>query len=169
MDCPSDTASRGRPRLNRAGRCAHLTNGGEQSAGFVLMLEEFAFGDRIVHDTGRGLHEYDGADRHWRQAAGELAAYLEKRPGKPVPRAIAGLLFVGGAPGRGLLVRDAVVDGPAFVAGIRGGDRILSVNGHELGALDQFHDWIDYCEPGDVGEFVLQNRRVEVTLASPRR
>jgi uncharacterized protein YndB with AHSA1/START domain len=137
----------------------------------------FALGNEYGEDTdlhfvqsgfphdGQGAYEFDGHSRHWRQAIGELAAMLEGRPGKPTPYALAGLLFFGGAPGRGVLVRDAVLGGPGDQAGIERGDVILSVDGHELEALDDFHDWIDYCSPGDTGRFQLQDRVAHVTLA----
>ncbi|MFF1542154.1 PDZ domain-containing protein [Microbacterium sp. NPDC058269] len=123
---------------------------------------------RLIHtgfpSEGRGVFEYDGFFRHWRQALGDLAAQLEGRPGKPTPYALVGLTYVGGAPGKGLLVRDVIIDSPASQAGIRPGDRILSVEGRELESLDEFHDWIDERRHGESGLFVLQDREVTVTV-----
>lgn len=114
--------------------------------------------------NGIALHEYDGHHRHWRQHIGRLAALLENRPPKPAPYALAGLKFVGGAPGIGLLVSGVAVDGPAARAGVKEGDIIRSVDGRELTALDDFHDWIDELAPGDQGQLDLGDRVVSIVL-----
>lgn len=117
-------------------------------------------------ESGKGLFEYDGYSRHWRQAIGELAAYLEHRPGKPAPYCLVGLQFVGGAQNVGLLVASTVAESPADAAGIRPGDIIESVDGTPLHSLDDFHDWIDVRQPGESGLFQLQDRQVRVTTES---
>jgi uncharacterized protein YndB with AHSA1/START domain len=124
----------------------------------------------IIHSgfpsEGTGLFEFDGHFRHWRQAIGDLAAWLEDRPGKPTPYALAGLQFVGGAPREGILVYDVIEGSPADQAGIRPGDIIRSVDGHPMAALDDFHDWIDERHPGESGVFALADRSVKVTVES---
>lgn len=112
--------------------------------------------------SGRGRQEFDGHSRHWRQQLGKLAARLEGRKGKPTPYTLVGIFFVGGSPEDGLLVRDVSVGSPADKAGIRPGDRLRAVNGRLLTCLDEFHDWIDPCEPGERGVIELQDRTVEV-------
>jgi uncharacterized protein YndB with AHSA1/START domain len=122
----------------------------------------------IIHSgfptEGMGLFEFDGHSRHWRQGIGDLVALLEDRPGKPTPYSLAGLLFAGGAPGKGLYVSDCVAGGPADEAGIRPGDLIRAVDGNALESLDDFHDWIDERHPGESGVFTLQDRSVVVTV-----
>ena len=126
---------------------------------------------RVLHDgfaeSGRGRFEFDGHNRHWRQGIGELAAALEGRPGKPRPGAVAGLVFVGGVPGEGLLVRDVIVGSPAANAGIEPGDLIRAVDGQPLGALDDFHAWVDHRAAGDTGVFMVNDRTTSITLAAP--
>ncbi|MEO3790425.1 PDZ domain-containing protein [Nonomuraea sp. B10E15] len=111
---------------------------------------------------GLGLFEFDGHHRHWRQRVLDLAVDVEGRPPLPRPSCLSGLQFVGGATGIGLLVSQAIKGSPADVAGIREGDVLVSVNGIRMNALDDFHDWIDECEPGDVGEVRLQDRTVRL-------
>lgn len=122
----------------------------------------------IIHSgfptEGIGLFEYDGHFRHWRQAIGDLAAWLEERPGKPTPYALAGLQFVGGAANTGLMVSDVIIDSPAHRAGIQPGDLIRAVDSHGLHSLDDFHDWIDERRPGESGVFRLADRDVTVTV-----
>ena len=124
----------------------------------------------LIHSSfpthGLGLFEFDGHFRHWRQDIGDLAAWLEARPGKPTPYARAGLQFVGGAPGIGLLVSDVVSGSPAHKAGIKSGDIIRAVDDRVLHSLDDFHDWIDERRPGESGEFALTDRVVNVTVES---
>jgi uncharacterized protein YndB with AHSA1/START domain len=124
----------------------------------------------IIHSgfptEGTGLFEFDGHFRHWRQTIGDLAAWLEGRPGKPTPYSLAGLQFAGGAPGEGILVLDVVEGSPAHRAGIVPGDVIRSVDGRPLAALDDFHDWIDERQPGESGIFSLADRDVKVTVES---
>lgn len=122
-----------------------------------------------IPQNKRGLFEWDGHNRHWRQGMGELAAYVEGRPGKPRPGAIAGLLYIGGAPGQGLLVRDVIIGSGAQEAGIRAGDRIMAVDDRTMNSLDDFHEWIDYCSPGDIGTFILQDRTTQVVLRPPEQ
>ncbi len=124
----------------------------------------------LVHSgfpsEGVGLFEHDGHLRHWRQQLGEMAALIEDRPGKPTPYSLAGLQFVGGAYGVGILVANAVSGSPADRAGIAPGDVIVAIDGHRVYALDDFHDWIDERMPGESGVFTLQDRTVEVTVES---
>lgn len=115
---------------------------------------------------GVGLFEYDGHFRHWRQAIGDLAAWLEERPGKPTPYALAGLQFVGGAQDQGLLISDVIDGSPAHRAGIEPREIIESVDGHPLHSLDDFHDWIDELRPGDSGILRVNGRDVKVTVES---
>jgi uncharacterized protein YndB with AHSA1/START domain len=115
---------------------------------------------------GVAMFEYDGYLRHWRQDIGVLAAWLEARPGKPTPYALAGLQFVGGAYGVGLLVADVFIGSPAHEAGIVAGDIIRAVDGHPLHSLDDFHEWIDARMPGESGRFTLTDREVTVTVES---
>lgn len=145
----------------------------EMTPAFQGLDREYGGTDlRLVHSgiptNGRGRFELDGHNRHWRQVLGELAAYLEKRSGKSRPGAIAGCLFVGGAPRQGLLVRDVILGSPADQAGIRRDDRILRVDGNFMSSLDDFHRWIDHRDAGDSGLFELHDgREVVVQLTSP--
>lgn len=116
-------------------------------------------------EEGPDAFEYDGALRHWRQVIGELAAELEGRPGKPIPYSLAGLKFVGGLPGKGLLIRDVIAGSPADKAGIRPGELLRAVDGAELSSLDDFHAWIDGKPAGVTGVFRLSDREVKVTIA----
>lgn len=116
--------------------------------------------------SGVAAHEFDGHNRHWRQALGQLAADLEGRPPKPQPYVLVGLKFVGGTEADGLLVEDVAVGSPADLAGIRRDDMIRSVNGARLTTLDDFHEWIDHCEIGDSGLFDLSGRVVSVPVES---
>lgn len=124
----------------------------------------------IIHSgfptEGTGFFEFDGHFRHWRQAIGDLAAWLEDRPGKPTPYALAGLQFVGGAPEVGLLISDVIEDSPADRAGILPGEIIEAVDGQRLHSLDDFHDWIDELRPGDSGVLRVNGRDAEVTVES---
>jgi hypothetical protein len=126
---------------------------------------------RVVHsgipEDALGAFEFDGHNRHWRQGVGELASVLEERPGKPRPGAVAGIVFVGGSKGHGLLVRDVIIGSPASEAGIRPGDLLTAVADRPMGSLDNFHDWVDERRPGDAAAFRLSGRTVQVTLRSP--
>lgn len=116
---------------------------------------------------GNGLFEYDGMLRHWRQVVGNLVAWLEDRPAKSNPYAVAGMEIVGGARDQGILVADVVVDAPAHKAGIRPGDVIRSIDGGPLHSLDDFHDWIVARSHGESGDFELADgRKVTVTVES---
>jgi uncharacterized protein YndB with AHSA1/START domain len=112
---------------------------------------------------GTGLFEYDGLLRHWRQSVDNLVAALEDRPAKGRPYAIAGMEFVGGARDQGVLVADVVIDGPADKAGIQPGDIIVAIDGRQLHAVDDFHDWVAAQRHGDSGTFEIAGRG-EVTL-----
>jgi uncharacterized protein YndB with AHSA1/START domain len=114
--------------------------------------------------AGLGLFEYDGFFRHWRQDIGALAAHLEGRPRKPDPYGLVGLQFVGGAPGVGLLVADAIVGSPAQHAGIKTGDIINAVDGVPLASLDDFHDWIDNRSPGETGVLSVNGQETLVEI-----
>ncbi|HEV2376068.1 MAG TPA: PDZ domain-containing protein [Streptosporangiaceae bacterium] len=143
---------------------------------FHIQPSYYPYGTEYTQDTdlhlihsgfpavGRGAFEFDGAFRHWRQALGELAARLEGRPGKPTPYSLAGLMFVGGIAGTGLLIRDVVAGSPADLAGIQPGEILRAVDHRELGSLDDFHAWIDGQPSGVTGLFSLQDREVEVTI-----
>ena len=125
----------------------------------------------IIHSgfptEGPGLFEYDGMFRHWRQAIDNLVAWLEDRPARATTYAVAGMEFVGGAQDEGVLVADVVVEGPAHRAGVRPGDLIRSIDGQQLHAVDDFHDWVAAQSPGDSGTFVLADgRTVTVTVES---
>lgn len=111
---------------------------------------------------GTGLFEFDGYRRHWRQHVLNLAVEIEQRPPLPKPSCLAGIQFVGGATGIGLLVSQVFTGSPADIAGICPGDILISINGVRLNSLDDFHDWIDECDPGDVGEVRLQDRTVQL-------
>jgi uncharacterized protein YndB with AHSA1/START domain len=116
---------------------------------------------------GTGLFEYDGMLRHWRQVVGNLVAWLEDRPARSNPYAVAGMEIVGGARDQGILVADVVIDAPAHKAGIRPGDLVRSIDGGPLHSLDDFHDWIAARSHGDRGDFELADgRHLTVTVES---
>lgn len=72
----------------------------------------------------------------------------------------------------GLYVADVEKGSPAEAAGIRPGDRILSVNGEPLGSIDQWRAWLSARKPGE--RIVLEVERgagvrdVEIELAARR-
>jgi uncharacterized protein YndB with AHSA1/START domain len=114
-------------------------------------------------ETVPGAFSYDGHSHQWRRMLGGLAARLEGRPGRRIPRSFLGVMFVGGVPGTGLLIRDVITNSPAHRARLRAGDVLCAVDGQPMGTLDDFHDWLEPQPAGTTNLFTLLDRSVEVT------
>ena len=64
----------------------------------------------------------------------------------------------GGDTGHGIYVRDVTRGGPAWNAGIREGDVILTLNGQEVADLQAFHLLVSTTAPGTQVELEVQRR-----------
>jgi S1-C subfamily serine protease len=96
---------------------------------------------------------------------------LEK--GKDVPHAFLGVSTQAAASG-GTAINQVVADGPAAKAGLRQGDRIVSIAGAAVNEPDDVAAAVNARKPGDKVEIVVERggdrRTLNVTLgAQPRR
>ncbi len=122
-----------------------------------IFIEHWGFAE-----TQRARLEFDDYDHHWAHNTERLAAYLEDRPSTLGRQARTGLVPLGGIPELGMVIKDVAVGSAAEAAGIRPKDVVVSIDGHPMRCMEDFHVWLDEATPGKAAAFQLADRTVEV-------
>jgi hypothetical protein len=118
-------------------------------------------------DTPLGRVEADLHEHHWGHILDALSMFLgagTHRGGHP---AITGIVPMGAAPPLGLVVKDVLPGSPADDAGIGAGDIIRTLDGADIGSMDEFDAWLDARKPGQIVRVVLIDRACELKLGRP--
>jgi uncharacterized protein YndB with AHSA1/START domain len=141
-------------------------------------FEEHGTGETLVvlthdgfPDTGLGPFEHDGYAHHWGHILDGLEAYAHGSPRDTLRRhgAMIGLIPVGAVAGQGLLIKEIIHDTPAEKAELRPGDSIRTANGTKIQCFDDWDEWIDARQPGELVHLELADRNIDVVLGEWRR
>lgn len=157
----------------------------------VLLLELFASGaesvvtieltDATRHDTGStvlalrhegfpenglGPFEYDGWAHSWEHHLDLLEDHLNGASSNYQlgHEAELGVIPVGVARGRGVLVHRVAAGSPAEAAGVEAGDVIRAADQHLFDSMEDFDQWIDTRVPGEEANLRIGDRVVHVVL-----
>jgi len=102
-------------------------------------------------EDGLGPFERDGWEHCWEHHLDLLTDHLAGTPNNYQigHRAVLGVVPVGVAAGKGLLVAKVRTGSPVDTAGVRTGDVIRAADQHVFDSMEDFDTWIDTREPGE--------------------
>jgi len=125
----------------------------------------------ITHDglpeSDLGLFEANGFSYYWPDHLDRLAAHAERRAPSHHHELHIGPHFVGGHPALGLLVRGVAVGSPAYVAGMRAGDILRTLDGVPVREIPDCDQWLMSRAYGDVASFGLARGNFSAKLVPP--